>query len=211
MLSKFALLVSSGSQSPAFDVERRAARGSRARTRGGSGAGTCAARDWALRARRCRACVSSAVMSAACVAASGRCAPRRRHHARLQLDDHLLRDLGMLGRLRHVERRQRQPGRRTTFVVAGRAVLRDDRVVFGNVGGRRRAGAHRRDRRPRSRGAAVCVAGVAAAGRAGAALGVPPCAANGDRSASTALAANPRHKTPVPSTAFVPLLIHSPD
>ena len=58
---------------------------------------------------------------------------------------------------------------------------------------------------------AVCEAGVDAAGRAGAAPGVPACAANGDRSASTALAANPRHKTPVPSTAFVPLLIHSPD
>ncbi len=82
---------------------------------------------------------------------SGTLRGARRHHARLQLDDHLLRDLGMLCRLRHIERCQRQPGRRTTLVVAGRAVLGDDRVVFGTVRGRGRAGAHRRNRRPRSR------------------------------------------------------------
>jgi hypothetical protein len=89
----------------------------------------------------------------------------RRHHAGLQLEDHLFGDGGVVGGLGNVKRLEREAAhlRLALFVVAGDAVALDDRVVVlgghgaGNFGGdgnlsrrsrglghRGRVGAHRR-------------------------------------------------------------------
>jgi hypothetical protein len=101
MLSKLALIVSSGSHFAGIDVEVEQVL--MARSYSGR------FRRWNVRrpgfgfaAAAVSTVVSSAVISARYVASSGLLRTGRRHHARLQLDDDLLGDLGVLDRLGHV-------------------------------------------------------------------------------------------------------------
>jgi hypothetical protein len=65
---------------------------------------------------------------------------RRRHHAGLQLTNHLLGDVRVLRRLGHVEGCERQAAGLARVAVAADAVTLDHRVVIGSRCGRRRHG-----------------------------------------------------------------------
>ena len=136
MLSKFALIVSSGSHSPRIDVElEQVLDGARV-------LGAIQALERAAAGIRIglRVRIDRGLERANETLIDRRLGPRharRRHHARLQLADHALGDVGFLADLGDVERRERQTAGAilVAIVVATDAVLLDETVV---IRGRRR-------------------------------------------------------------------------